>query len=163
MALKDDLNKALYVFGPTQKQFQLDEKGRCSIIMRPKTDEKLPQYLIPPIEVVLSPTGRYFTLTSPLAILKSEPSTGLCQWVMHRQFYAEHVSGLSIAIALVGADDLLMAIYHWILETITPDQFSELYRKFLHAIILLTQEIQSISEKETAIIPVTKFDVGIDN
>ncbi|HEY9652118.1 MAG TPA: hypothetical protein V6C95_15745, partial [Coleofasciculaceae cyanobacterium] len=58
-------------------------------------------------------------------------------------FYAEQVSGVSFAIN--AENDTLVAVYHWMLESISPQDFSSLFQGFVTATLDLLREISNMA------------------
>src|SRR5436305_359483 len=132
MTLKDDLNLALAAMTRSRENpLSLDEKGWTQFIlpMPPGMDNLSNQRLI--IEVVISKTANYFTLLTPLAVLDNRPTAKFLEALLYRQFSPDQVDGISFGLGAGGERDRLVALYHWALPAITPEQFSALFQNFV--------------------------------
>lgn len=149
MPLKDDLNAALTGLAQ-QVKFPvplLDDKGFSRLvipippILRPLRDEALM------IDIRLSAQGDRFSLFTPVAAFTSAPEKDLLEALLRRQFVGGQSSGLSYAISTVDDDyDALVVIAHWILGSITPLQFHQLYQRFMAATFLIVDDIAEIAK-----------------
>lgn len=146
MSLKEDINAGLAVISsPNNSQkLVLAHSGCCTIIVPlPASVVRLVDgQLI--VKVKISQTGRFFTLLSPIGVIQEKLSREFLEALFYRQFYAEQVSGASFAIN--GEDDTLVAVYHWMLESISPDDFSSLFQEFVTATLDLLREISNMTE-----------------
>lgn len=133
----DALNFALAAASRDPSEpYQLDD-GHCTISV------PLPPGLVEgldAIEVGVRLTGDIVSFTSPLASLTvgelpAEVSTAL----LRRQFFASHTDGASFALA--DREDVLVAQYHWIPTTITTDEFSAIFGRFVAASLRLRDEV----------------------
>lgn len=150
MALKDDLNAALAALnGKTQP---LDENGWSQVIVPvPAALAKLTnEQLI--IEVVLARTGKYFTLLTPLAVLKERPAAAFLEALLYRQFSADQVKAAGFGLSAGGDHDRLVALSHWPLAEITPPQFSRLFQNFVAASLGLIKEVNDMARREPALV-----------
>lgn len=153
MTLKDDLNQALAAMTRTRETpLSLDEKGWSQFIlpMPPGGDSLSNQRLI--IEVVLSKTANYFTLLTPLAVFDSKPTAEFLEALLYRQFSADQVEGISFGLGAGGERDRLVALCHWALPAITPDQFSGLFQNFVKAALDLIGEVKDMARREPALV-----------
>src|SRR5688500_3582901 len=126
MPLKDDLNTALMELGQ-HVQFEvplLDDKGATRLIipipamLRPLRDDELL------IDVQLSTQVDRFALFTLVAAFTGPPQQDVLEALLRRQFIGGQSSGLSYALRLFDEDyDALVVIAHWILGSITPQQF----------------------------------------
>ena len=98
------------------------------------------------ITVEMSPTARFFTLYSPLAAITGKPGRDFLRELLNRQFHADQVSGSSLAIG--GAEDMLVAVYHWMLDSITPQEFVALFKNFVSATFDLIGEVGHLSRRD---------------
>jgi hypothetical protein len=153
MTLKDDLNRALgELTRARETPVSLDEQGWTQLVLPvpPGITKLSSQQLI--IEVVLSKTGNYFTLLTPLAVLDGRPSAEFFQALLYRQFSADQVEGAGFGLSAGGERDRLVALCHWPLPAITPDQFSALFRNFVKAALALVREVKEMARREPALI-----------
>jgi hypothetical protein len=153
MALREDLSQALAVMSRAKDtQLALDENGWGQIpVVMPDTLVKLSNgQLI--VEVVLSKTAKYFTLLTPLAVLKEQPSAAFYEALFYRQFYADQVNGAGFGVSAGGNNDRLVALYHWPLAAITPEQFGGLFQNFVMAALGLINELSEMSRQEPAVV-----------
>ena len=153
MTVKDDLNRALAELTRSRETpVSLDEQGWAQLVlpMPPgMTKQGGPQLII---EVVLSKTGNYFTLLTPLAVLDGKPSAEFFQALLYRQFSADQVEGGGFGLGAGGERDRLVALCHWPLAAITPEQFSALFRNFVKATLALIREVKEMARREPALV-----------
>lgn len=152
MTLKDDLNQALAVMTRSRETpLSLDENGWSQLILpMPGRDNLSNQQLI--VEVVLSKTAKYFTLLTPLAVLNNQPGAEFLQALLYRQFSADQVDGAAFGLGAGGERDRLVALCHWALPAITPDQFSDLFQNFVKAALALIDEVKDMARREPALV-----------
>ncbi len=152
MTLKDDLNQALAVMTRSRETpLSLDENGWSQLILpMPGRDNLSNQQLI--VEVVLSKTAKYFTLLTPLAVLNNQPGAEFLQALLYRQFSADQVDGAAFGLGAGGERDRLVALCHWALPAITPDQFSALFQNFVKAALALIDEVKDMARREPALV-----------
>lgn len=98
------------------------------------------------IQIRLASSGRFFTLFSPLALLHETPNAPALEHLLRRQFYADQVGAASVAIAQVGDADVLQAVAHWMLPTLTAEEFSKLFEIFVQAVFTLIPEVVQLAE-----------------
>lgn len=146
MPLKEDINAGLAAISSPNKpqELVLDDSGCCKIIvpLPPSVVSLVDGQLV--VQVKLSQTGRFFTFLSPIRGIDEKLSREFFKTLFYRQFYAEQVSGVSFAIN--GEDDTLVAVYHWMLESISPDDFSSLFQGFVTATLDLLREISNMTD-----------------
>lgn len=146
MPLKEDINAGLAaISSPNKSQnLVLDDSGCCEIIipLPASVVSLVDSQLI--VQVKLSQTGRFFTLLSPIGVIQKKLTREFFEALFYRQFYAEQVSGASFAIN--AENDTLVAVYHWMLESILPDDFSSLFQGFVTATLDLLREISNMTE-----------------
>ncbi len=156
MSLREDINiglKAISNPNSTNK-LELDKDDNCfiSIPLPPSVVKLADDKLM--ISVKISPSESFFSLLSPLAIIKKTLSAEFLEALFYRQFYAEQVSGVSLSI---NAEQMtLVAVYHWMLDSITPDDFRLLFKKFISAVLELIDEINDMAQCEKNIKPIHK-------
>jgi hypothetical protein len=154
MSLREELNSAIAALDASyEPKAQLDAAGRYAVLL------PLPSAVIElregrlPIEVALSKTGNYFSLLSPLAVIDDQATRGFCEALLHRQFYADQVAGISFAINVLNDDDILMAVYHWMLPSISADQFAALFKRFVTAVIEAIGELNTMARQSPGVTP----------
>jgi len=146
MSLIEDINAGLAALSEPNRpdKLVLDGSGRCNIkVFLPASVVKLKDSNLM-IQVQISRTGRFFSLLSPIGVLKGNPSREFFAALFYRQFYADQVSGASLAIN--AEDHVVVAVYHWILESITPNDFSSLFQGFVAATLDLLREVRDLAE-----------------
>ena len=155
MTLYEDVNAGLSMVSRSKSSpLVLDASGWCGVpVPMPSSVIRLHdgQMLV---EVQISATGDFFKLTSPLAACKSTPSAEFLEALLRRQFTSDHVSAASFALAVTGDTDVLVATYHWMLDTITPEQFKSLFKKFVSAVFDLIDEINDMAQHESKVKPI---------
>ena len=140
--MRTQLDAALTsISGDSDHPHRLDDAGRCAI-----------QVPIPPglvdrldaVEVTVrlsgsSASGAMVSLIAPLASLtKDELSAEFATSLLRRQFCAAQTDGASYAIS--DREDVLVAIYHWLPDEITPAEFTHVFGRFVGAAVLLHGE-----------------------
>ncbi|ACY19096.1 type III secretion system chaperone [Haliangium ochraceum] len=154
MSLRDDVDAGLAAIDApgASKRLALNERGTCEVTVPiPKqaatlTDERLMVY------VRMSRTGRRFSLRTPLAKMRETPDSELLENLLQRVYYPDQLSGLSVAMS--PEDDALVAYYHWILDSITPEQFKALFTKFATGSLIVVREVAGMARQQPAIEPV---------
>lgn len=152
MALKDDLNAALAAMTPNSGKAQpLNEEGWSQLVVPvpPALAKLTNEQLI--VEIVLAGTGKYFTLLTPLAVLKTRPQAAFFEALLYRQFYADQVKAAGFGLSAAGEHDRLVALCHWPLAEITPPQFSRLFQNFVGAALGLIKEVDEMARREPAL------------
>lgn len=154
MGLREDVNAGLKAIGnPNQPgQLALDETGGClvPVPLPPSVIVLADGQLL--IKVQMASTGNLFSLLCGLASLNGAPSVATFEALARRQFYAEQVRGVSLAIN--GEQNTLVAVYHWMLEGIAPDQFKALFQKYVGGVLGTIHEVNDLARREKAIRPI---------
>lgn len=156
MSLIDDINAALGTMSrpaPSPK-LALDDAGRCAIpVPMPRDIVDLADGVLM-VNVEISGTRRFFTLSTPIAAVDQRTSSEFFRALLYRQFYADQVSGASFAIG--GSEDVLVAVYHWALDSITTDEFASLFKTFISASLDLIDEVVAMARRERRVKPLHK-------
>lgn len=157
MALKDDIFNGLAALPRTYSiNNDLDDNGWALITLpAPNAPHPLHEDELT-IQVRIASNGDYFSLYSPLAILKSSGDSALLEHLLRRNFYAEQTDGLTFAINDVQETDVVQAVYHWTTSTITPDQFTTLLEHVVKAVFTLLDEIDALAAKSKSLDPINK-------
>jgi len=152
MPIKDDLYTALKALPRRYSiQNELEENGWVLILMPyPNAPHPLHKDELS-IQIRVASSGRFFTLYSPLAIFTRQPRTSILDHLLRRAFYADQTGGAGLAIMQVNDTDTVTAVYHWLFDNISPEQFQNLLDNFIAATFTLMKEIDSIAEKSDAI------------
>lgn len=156
MTLRQDIHAGLNELSQADASTSLvlDDERRCIIpVPIPPTVMALQDNQLV-IEVVLSKTERFFSLLTPLAVIDGHLSQVCLESLFYRQFYADQVTASSFALAVANDDDILAGVYHWMLDTITPAQFRQLFQKFILAIFDLIGEVHDLAQQEPNLHPV---------
>lgn len=130
----------------------LDDHGTCRIPL------PIPRELVAlddgtlVVDVRLSPTGRFVTLSSALAAVDGGASPATWQSLLLRQHAADQVAGAGFAYD--EAFGLIHAVSHWPLPTITTDEWKAWFDAFVAATFTLIDEIAAIARVDPAIVPV---------
>jgi len=146
MKLKNALNAGLRLISNFKhdQKYQLDKNDRCSIhVPFPPSVSKLKDNCLK-IEVVLSPTHDYFSLFTPMAILSRNVSQKVLLKFLEQHLHIETVSALTYSLETKSTCLTLYATYHWMLGTITPEDFRSLFKKFVGSVFDLIEEIKVI-------------------
>jgi hypothetical protein len=159
MPLRDDVLAGLAAIDApdARSPLALDDTGRCVVtVPMPRQVAALSEGRLL-VEVRMSRTGRAFSLRSALAKLRETPDSALLENLLQRHYHPDQVSGL--AFALSAEDDAVVAVYHWILDSITPAQFSSLFARFSTGTLALLREIAAMARRDSSLEPVHP-DVG---
>lgn len=154
MGLKEDVNAGLKAIGnPNQPgHLALDEMGSClvPVPLPPSVIVLADGQLL--VKVQMANTGAMFSFLCGLAVLSGTPSVATFEALARRQFYAEQVRGISLAIN--SDQNTLVAVYHWMLEGIAPDQFKALFQKYVGGVLGMIHEVNTLSQREKALRPI---------
>lgn len=133
---------------------QLDDAGRCAIQV------PLPAGLVDGLDVVdvtvrlsgSNMAGATVSLIAPLASLTEDQlSAEFATSLLRRQFFAIQTDGASFAIS--DREDVLVAIYHWLPEEITSEEFAHVFGRFVGAAVLLHGEAVTAAAQGAPILP----------
>ncbi|MBN2005978.1 MAG: type III secretion system chaperone [Anaerolineae bacterium] len=155
MSLHEDINAGLALVSRSgASPLTLDASGWIGVPvpMPPAVIQLQNGQLV--VEVQVAATGDFFKLTTPLAVCKSTPGAPFLEALLQRQFTSDHVSGASFALAATGDADVLVAVYHWMLDTITPEQFKSLFKRFVAAAFDLIDEVNAMVQREPKVKPI---------
>ncbi len=157
MALYEDINAGLALVSRSETSpLTLDKSGWCGVPvpMPPSVIHLKDGQLL--VEIQIAATGDFFKLSSPLATCKDTPGAPFLEALLRRQFTSDHVSGASFALATTGDADVLTAVYHWMLDGITPEQFKSLFKRFVAATFDLIDEVNEMVRREAKVKPIHK-------
>lgn len=159
MPIKDDLYSALKALPRRYSiQNELEKNGWALILMPyPTAPHNLHKDELS-IQIRVASSGRFFTLYSPLAIFTAPTENNVLEHLLQRNFYADQTGGATLAITQINDIDTLMAVYHWLFDTISPEMFQSMLDNFIKACFTLMTEIDSIAAKSKAIQPVNSDD-----
>jgi hypothetical protein len=150
MGLKEDLRTGLFSLQKRGYSIrdELDAHGRAVVVIpfddapvRLRNDELV-------VQVRISSSGRFFTLSSALAMITDPLESEPLEHLLRRQFSADQVGGAGIAIMQVNDVDALTAVQHWPLKSISDAQLSELFEIFMQAFFTLYDEVKNLLENE---------------
>lgn len=149
MTLRDDLNHALKTLADANSGIsltELDDDGQAQLtISVPATLTQLHDNQLV-IDVRLADSNDAFTLSTPLlAITSFPPESKLMEAVLRLNFDDSLMGRVSMAIADVGEMDVLVGMSHWTLDSITPQQFAQFYKRYLMGVIDLIDELNEQS------------------
>ena len=140
MTLQDDLDLAVRgVAGP--KTQGLDPDGRWTTAI-PVDDTGL----LLPAQARMALSGRSFTLLTVLAELDEEHDAELFASLLRHAADPDRTSGANYAIVTEELDEVLLAVHHWVLPTITADQFATLLRVFVTAVRGMRADLEDMIE-----------------
>lgn len=116
------------------------------------------------IKVVLSGTKHFFSLKTILATVYKHPSVAFLEGLLNNQFYTDRFLGVSIGYNAVGADrlghsgedDTLAVVYHWMLDSISPEQFQALFQQFVNSSLTVINQMEDIAKYEKNVEPFHK-------
>jgi len=108
------------------------------------------------VQLQIDESESYFTLYSPLAILKDGDKGSIYEHFMRRNFYAEQTDGLSFAINQVQDSDVLQAVYHWIRDSISPEDFKTLVETMMKGLFTMMDEVDTVASKSDLIEPINQ-------
>lgn len=156
MTLQTDINAGLTAISDpnASPKLILDKSGSCFVTVPiPDSVAKLTDNQLI-IKIQISRTKRYFSLTTMIAKLNGTPNNKFLEALFHRQFYADQVSGVSLAIN--AEQNTLVSIYHWMIDSISPTQFSTLFQNFSLATLDIIKEVGIMAKKERQVMPFHK-------
>ena len=156
MSLKDDVNAGLAELSkaPNLPDMKLDNSGFCRITVPiPPALIKLREGELL-IDLQISASGKFFSMLTPVAVLESQPDASFFEALLYRQFYADQVSGASLALSPSNDNDILVAIMHWTFDGISPEVFKKFYQKFIAASFNLIDEVNEMAAKTAVVHPV---------
>lgn len=148
MSLRDDVNVGLIaISNPRAKEkLSLNAQGECSVPMpMPPSLIKLDDGKLT-VKVAMSRTGRRFSFMSSLGQLSGQPSQQFYQRMWHYQFYSDQFSGVTLALS--PEDNTLVAVYHWVLPTISEADFKALFKGFVGTMLELIREMRELARGE---------------
>ncbi|GEM_PF-3462875 len=108
------------------------------------------------VQLRIDESESYFTLYSPLAILKEGDKSTIYEHMLHRNFYAEQTDALAFAINQVQGNDVLQAVYHWMQDSIDPEQFKSLIERMMQGLFTMMDEVDNVASKSDVIDPINK-------
>jgi len=157
MSLKDDIYNGLKALPRTYSiTNELDENGWALIQFPfPSAPHALHEDELT-VQVRIDETDSYFTLHSPLAILKEGDKGSIYEHMLRRNFYAEQTDAMSYAINQVQEHDVLQAVYHWMQDSIDTDDFKTLIETMMQNIFTLLDEVDSVASRSDLIDPINK-------
>lgn len=152
MPLKEDLYAALKALPRHYSiQNELEQNDRVLLLLPyPNAPHPLHKDELS-IQIRLASSGRFFTLYSPLAIFSAQPETNILEHLLRRAFYADQTGGAGLAIMQVNDTESVTAVYHWLLDSISPEVFQNLLDHFIAATFTLMNEIDAIANRSDAI------------
>jgi hypothetical protein len=146
MALREDINAGLQRLAGTVKFAvpQLDDTGmtRLEVPMPPMLANLRDGLLV--IDVHLAGAGDSFTLSTPVAATLGVVAAPFYDALLRRQQRGHQSAGLTFTLEADNQYDALLAVYHWILPSIAPDQFVGLYQKFIQAALGVIADIDGM-------------------
>lgn len=154
MSLREDVDAALASMASagSSTRLSLDGAGTCRITMPMPasvvtlTDNRLV------VDVRLSPTGRFVSLSSPLAGASEQVRAETWAALLRRQHVADQVGGAGL-----GLDDehgLVEAVDHWPLPTISEAEWARWFDAFVAAVFQLIDEVRAVGRQDPALQPV---------
>lgn len=103
------------------------------------------------LTVTIQLTGDIVSLISPLASMtRPELPAPVGTALLRRQFFPSQTEGASFAIA--DREDVLVAQYHWMPTTITLDEFSETFGRFVSSALRLRDELKHMEAQGAPLI-----------
>jgi hypothetical protein len=145
MALKEDLLAGLAALSEgTPQPLTLDDAGQCEIPMRlPPSITQIAGGKLP-VLIKLARSGRFFTMLVPIAVAPEEPPARFMLQLLNDQLFVDTVRGVSFSYNLESG--AIFATYHWMVETISPSQFCDLFHKFVAAAFTLLDRMGAIAD-----------------
>ncbi len=153
MSLRDEINRGLREISDGKKTLSLDEQGRCTIpVPMPPSVVKLNEGRLV-VTVELARSEQYVSLSTPLAEITGEPGEEFYRALLYRQRFADQTSGVGFALDLEGENDRVVGIYHWMLQSIAPEEFSALFQSFVGGALGLIEELKAMAQQTQGIHP----------
>lgn len=149
MALREDLEAGLEALAKKVK-FSVpapDASGRARLeipippMLAAVRDGKLT------VDIRMASGGESFTLSTPIATTFGAVRAPFLDALLRRQQNGDSSAGLSYALEAANQYDALLAVYHWILPSITPEQFNALYQRFLMAALRVIADVDGMIDK----------------
>lgn len=174
MSLKEDINAGLAAIkNPNNpNSLVLGDEGGISVLegMNCFVEVPIPESVIKLtnkqliIKVVLSGSKRFFSLITILATVKGKPNNAFLAGLLNHQFYIDRFLGVSIgynairasSIGHSGEDDTLTVVYHWMLDSISPEQFQALFQQFVSSSLAVIKQMEDIARYEKNVDPFHK-------
>lgn len=147
-SLREHLDAAVRSAGGRANQ-GLDHDGTWSTVLPVGSD------VLVPTTVRLALSGRYFTLVAPLAALDGPADAELLLSLLSRHADADRSDGAAYAIVSADSGDIVVATYHWLLPSISPDEFATVLQVFARAVRGLHEDL---AELEAAGAPLAMLD-----
>jgi len=99
------------------------------------------------VDIRLASGGESFTLSTPVATTLGAVRAPFIDALLRRQQHGDSSAGLSYALEAANQYDALLAVYHWIIPSITPEQFNALYQRFLMAALRVIADVDDMVDK----------------
>lgn len=99
------------------------------------------------IDIRIASGGESFTLSTAVATTLGVVRAPFLDALLRRQQHGDSSAGLSYALEAANQYDALLAVYHWIIPSITPEQFNALYQRFLMAALRVIADIDGMIDK----------------
>lgn len=154
MSLRDDVEAALASMASagSATRLALDAAGTCRITMpMPASVVTLTEGRLV-VDVRLSPTGRFVSLSSPLAGVSSRVGAETWAALLRRHHVADQVGGAGFA--LDDEHGLLEAVTHWPLPAISEAEWGAWFEAFVSAVFQLIDETRTVGRQDPAVQPV---------
>lgn len=154
MSLRSEVDAGLASMASTASatRLALDAAGTCRITL------PLPASVVAladgrlVVDVRLSPTERFVSLSSPLAGVSGDVRAETWASLLRRQHVADQVGGVGFALGEEQA--LLESVAHWPLPTITEAEWGAWFEAFVAAAFQLVDEVRALSRQDPALQPV---------
>jgi hypothetical protein len=154
LSLRADVDAALASMASagSATRLALDAAGTCRITLpMPASVVSLADGRLV-VDVRLSPTERFVSLSSPLAGATERVRVETWATLLRRQHVADQVGGAGLA--LDDEHGLVEAVDHWPLPTITEAEWAAWFDAFVAAVYQLIDEVRSVSRQDPAVQPV---------
>jgi hypothetical protein len=140
-ALREDLDTAVRsVAGPANQGLDAQDRWVTAIPLHE------PGRLLP-VQARMATSGSAFTLLAPLAELVEPYDVELFATLLRHPADPDRTGGAGYAVLTEESGELLVALQHWVLPSISTDEFGALLRAFASAVRGMRDDIQDMVER----------------
>lgn len=136
MSLRDDLDQAVRAAGGPRNAGLLGD-GTWGTVVPVGGDRLLP------VQARLARSGHRLSLVAALAHLHT-PDPEVLAALLGRHVEADRTDGVAYGLVSEEDGDLVVGVLHWVLASITPEQFRDLLRTFTRAVADLRADLEDM-------------------